>query len=439
MHMLKIYNTLSNQIEKFEPHLDKKVNMYVCGPTVYGDIHLGNARPVIFFDVVKRYLTYLGYNVKFVSNITDVDDKIIDKAKQLKVSEEEITDTYTKKFLDMTLLLGSVIPDELPKATDFVPSMIEYIDDLVKTGMAYQTPSGVYFRVNKVKDYGILSKQNLEQLDEGVRVDLDQHKEDPRDFSVWKNTDDGLNYDSPWGKGRPGWHTECAVMNHEIFGKEIDIHGGGTDLKFPHHENEIAQTVAHDHHHLAKYWMHVGRLDVNQEKMSKSLGNITLVKDLLEVYEPYAFRLLMVNHHYRQPINYSEDLMIQFAKEYDKIKRTLKKAFLTLNLEHVKLNEVDHDIMTTFEDIMNDDFNIPNVMTLIYDVLKQMNKEKNNERLGVLYKSLEKILDILGIMPLFTLEDEVLVMYRDWEQARNQRDFQLADHLRDELNKRGWM
>lgn len=437
--MLKIYNTLSNQIETFEPHLDKKVNMYVCGPTVYGDIHLGNARPVIFFDVVKRYLTYLGYNVKFVSNITDVDDKIIDKAKQLKVSEEEITDTYTKKFLDMTLLLGSVIPDELPKATDFVPSMIEYIDDLVKTGMAYQTPSGVYFRVNKVKDYGILSKQNLEQLDEGVRVDLDQHKEDPRDFSVWKNTDDGLNYDSPWGKGRPGWHTECAVMNHEIFGKEIDIHGGGTDLKFPHHENEIAQTVAHDHHHLAKYWMHVGRLDVNQEKMSKSLGNITLVKDLLEVYEPYAFRLLMVNHHYRQPINYSEDLMIQFAKEYDKIKRTLKKAFLTLNLEHVKLNEVDHDIMTTFEDIMNDDFNIPNVMTLIYDVLKQMNKEKNNERLGVLYKSLEKILDILGIMPLFTLEDEVLVMYRDWEQARNQRDFQLADHLRDELNKRGWM
>ena len=437
--MLKIYNTLSNQIETFEPHIDKKVNMYVCGPTVYGDIHLGNARPVIFFDVVKRYLTYLGYNVKFVSNITDVDDKIIDKAKQLKVSEEEITDTYTKKFLDMTLLLGSVIPDELPKATDFVPSMIEYIDDLVKTGMAYQTPSGVYFRVNKVKDYGILSKQNLEQLDEGVRVDLDQHKEDPRDFSVWKNTDDGLNYDSPWGKGRPGWHTECAVMNHEIFGKEIDIHGGGTDLKFPHHENEIAQTVAHDHHHLAKYWMHVGRLDVNQEKMSKSLGNITLVKDLLEVYEPYAFRLLMVNHHYRQPINYSEDLMIQFAKEYDKIKRTLKKAFLTLNLEHVKLNEVDHDIMTTFEDIMNDDFNIPNVMTLIYDVLKQMNKEKNNERLGVLYKSLEKILDILGIMPLFTLEDEVLVMYRDWEQARNQRDFQLADHLRDELNKRGWM
>ena len=437
--MLKIFNTLSNQIETFIPHHDKKVNMYVCGPTVYGDIHLGNARPVIFFDVVKRYLTHLGYNVNFVSNITDVDDKIIEKAKQLKVSEQEITDTYTKKFLDMTLLLGSVIPDELPKATDFVPSMIEYIDDLVKMGVAYQTPSGVYFRVNKINDYGILSKQNIEALDEGVRVDLDQEKEDPRDFSIWKNTTDGLNYESPWGHGRPGWHTECAVMNHEIFGTEIDIHGGGTDLKFPHHENEIAQTVAHDHHHLAKYWMHVGRLDVNQEKMSKSLGNITLVKDLLDVYEPYAFRLLMVNHHYRQPINYSEDLMIQFSKEYDKIKRTLKKAFLMLNLEHVKTSEIDQEIISTFENIMNDDLNIPNVMTLIYDVLKQMNKEKNNKRLGILYKSVEKILNILGIMPLFTIEDEVLVMYRDWEQARSQRDFQLADQLRDELSKRGWM
>jgi cysteinyl-tRNA synthetase len=437
--MLKIFNTLSNQIETFIPHHDKKVNMYVCGPTVYGDIHLGNARPVIFFDVVKRYLTHLGYSVKFVSNITDVDDKIIEKAKQLKVSEQEITDTYTKKFLDMTLLLGSVIPDELPKATDFVPSMIEYIDDLVKMGVAYQTPSGVYFRVNKINDYGILSKQNIEALDEGVRVDLDQEKEDPRDFSIWKNTTDGLNYESPWGHGRPGWHTECAVMNHEIFGKEIDIHGGGTDLKFPHHENEIAQTVAHDHHHLAKYWMHVGRLDVNQEKMSKSLGNITLVKDLLDVYEPYAFRLLMVNHHYRQPINYSEDLMIQFSKEYDKIKRTLKKAFLMLNLEHVKMSEIDQEIISTFENIMNDDLNIPNVMTLIYDVLKQMNKEKNNKRLGILYKSVEKILNVLGIMPLFTIEDEVLVMYRDWEQARSQRDFQLADQLRDELSKRGWM
>ncbi len=437
--MLKIYNTLSNQVEIFKPHQHKKVNMYVCGPTVYGDIHLGNARPVIFFDVVKRYLKYLDYDVHFVSNITDIDDKIIEKAKALKMSEKTLTDTYTKKFIDMTLSLGSILPDELPKATVFVTHMIEYIEELVAKGYAYQRPSGVYFRVKEVEDYGILSKQNLDELDEGVRVDLESDKENPRDFSLWKNTEDGLNFDSPWGKGRPGWHTECAVMNHEIFGTEIDIHGGGTDLKFPHHENEIAQTMAHDHHHLAKYWMHVGRLDVDQVKMSKSLGNITLVKDLLEAYEPYAFRLLMVNHHYRQPINYSEDLMIQFAKEYDKIKRTLKKAFLTLSLEKKFADITDQEIMSTFENIMNDDFNIPNVMTLIYDLLKQINKEKDSDRLGVLYQSVKTILDILGIMPLFQLEDEVLVMYRNWEDARNAKNFQLADQLRDELNKRGWM
>lgn len=437
--MLKIYNTLTNQIELFKTHQDKKVNMYVCGPTVYGDIHLGNARPVIFFDVVKRYLTHIGYKVHFVSNITDVDDKIIEKAKQLKMSEKALTDTYTKKFIDMTLSLGSVLPDELPKATEFVLDMINYIQELVDLGVAYETPSGVYFRVHKVDDYGILSKQNIDELSEGVRVDLESDKEDPRDFSIWKKTEDGLCFDSPWGKGRPGWHTECAVMNHEIFGTEIDIHGGGSDLKFPHHENEIAQTVAHDHHHLAKYWMHVGRLDVDQIKMSKSLGNITLVKDLLEAYDPYAFRLLMVNHHYRQPINYSEDLMIQFAKEYDKIKRTLKKAFLMLSLQKITLSETDEEIMKEFEMIMDDDFNIPNVITLVYDVLKQINKEKDLKHLSVLYQSVKTILEVLGIMPLFQVEDEVLVMYRDWEHARNAKNFQLADALRDELSKRGWM
>jgi cysteinyl-tRNA synthetase len=437
--MLKIYNTLSQNIENFEPHNKNKVNMYVCGPTVYGDIHLGNARPVIFFDVVKRYLTYLGYDVHFVSNITDIDDKIIEKAKALRITEKELTDDYTKRFVDMTLSLGSVLPDELPKATNFVKFMIKYIAELIELGSAYQTSSGVYFRVTSVDDYGILSKQNMDELNEGVRVDLDQEKENPRDFSLWKNTTEGLNYDSPWGKGRPGWHTECAVMNHEIFKTEIDIHGGGSDLKFPHHENEIAQTVAHDHHHLAKYWMHVGRLNVDEVKMSKSIGNITLVKDLLEAYDPYAFRLLMINHHYRQPINYTQDLMIQFSKEYDKIKRTLKKAFLMLSLENIDIKDVDESIMNEFKGIMNQDFNIPNVITLVYDVLKQINKEKDLHKVSILYQSVKTILDILGIMPLYSLEDETLIMYRQWEEARHQKNFQLADQLRDQLSKRGWM
>lgn len=437
--MLKLYNTLTQLTELFIPIQSNKVSMYVCGPTVYGDIHLGNARPVIFFDVVKRYLKYLGYQVRYVSNITDVDDKIIDKAKELKLKESQVTDIYTRNFINMTLALGSYLPDEMPKATDFVPSMVEYIQDLIDSGNAYVRPSGVYFRVGKVKDYGILSKQNVDELNQGVRITLEEGKEDPRDFSIWKVTEDGLNFDSPWGKGRPGWHTECAVMNHEIFGGEIDIHGGGTDLKFPHHENEMAQTVVHDHHHLAKIWMHVGRLDVNETKMSKSLGNITLVKDLILDFDPFAFRLLMVGHHYRQPINYTNDLMIQFSKEYDKIKRALQKAFLSISLENISEKRTDVLYMNQFEDYMNDDFNIPNVITLIYDILKQINKEKSSLRISILYQTIMKILEILGIMPLFELTDDTLSLYKAWEQARNEKDYQRADQLRAQLSERGWI
>ena len=437
--MLKLYNTLTNTIEPFESIQPKKVSMYVCGPTVYGDIHLGNARPVIFFDVVKRYLSFIGYDVLLVSNITDVDDKIIEKAKELNVKESVLTNTYTKHFIEMTSALGSVLPDMMPKATEYVLQMIEYIEDLVNKGFAYATPSGVYFRVGKARDYGILSKQNIEELSQGVRITLDEDKEDPRDFSIWKVTTDGMSFDSPWGKGRPGWHTECAVMNHEIFGQEIDIHGGGTDLKFPHHENEIAQTVVHDHHHLARVWMHVGRLDVNDVKMSKSLGNITLVKDLLQDYDPFAFRLLTINHHYRQPINYTEDLMVQFAKEYDKIKRSLKKAFLSISLAKAYTMEVDDKQIEIFKSLMDDDFNIPNVITLIYDLLKQMNKAKDPKYLSVLYQTTKTILEVLGIMPQYELSDETLILYRAWEDARNDKDFSRADQLRDQLTERGWM
>ena len=437
--MLTIYNSLTQTIEPFEPINPKRVTMYVCGPTVYGDIHLGNARPVIFFDVLKRYLTYRGYDVLLVSNITDIDDKIIDKAKELNLSEEKLTKTYTDHFIQITERLNSALPDVMPKATEYVSAMIEYIAELIDKDYAYVRPSGVYFKVSKVKDYGMLSKQNVDELSQGVRIELESDKEDPRDFSIWKTTDEGLHFDSPWGKGRPGWHTECAVMNHEIFGSEIDIHGGGSDLKFPHHENEIAQTSVHDHHHLARYWMHVGRLDVNDVKMSKSLGNITLVKDLLDTYDPLSFRLLIVNHHYRQPINYSDELMVQFSKEYDKIKRSLKKAFLTISLDQAFSMETDEAIMASFEMWMDDDFNIPNVMTLLYDVMKMMNKEKDHAKLAVLYHSAHVILDILGIMPRYELTDDTLLLYRAWEQARHEKDYQRADQLREKLSERGWM
>jgi len=437
--MLKVYNTLTKQIENFKPIDKNKVSIYVCGPTVYSDIHIGNARPVIFFDVVKRYLKFIGYEVYFVSNITDVDDKIIEKAKELKIKEIDLTKKYTNHFLEMVSALGSYLPDHLPKATEYVFQMIEYILELIKKGYAYQTSKGVYFRVSRISDYGILSNQNLDELNQGVRILLDDEKEDPRDFSIWKITDEGLSYDSPFGIGRPGWHTECAVMNKEIFGKEIDIHGGGSDLKFPHHENEIAQTFAIDHHHLAKYWMHVGRLDLNDTKMSKSLGNIVLVKDLILDYEPFAFRLLIISHHYRQQINYSEDLMIQFSKEYDKIKRSLKKAFLVISLAKSFTKDIDLNYMDQFRTLMNDDFNTPNVVTLIYDILKQMNKESDSMKLAVLYQTIKTILEVLGIMPLYELTDETLLTYRNWEQARNDKDYARADYLRSELSSKGWI
>ena len=437
--MLKLYNTLTQHIEEFHSIKPNQVSMYVCGPTVYGDIHLGNARPVIFFDVLKRYLTFIGYDVLYVSNITDVDDKIIEKAKELQVHESILTEMYTQAFIDMTLALGSVLPDEMPKATMFIKHMVKYIDDLIKSGHAYAKPSGVYFRVGHVKEYGMLSKQNIDELSQGVRIVLDEDKEDPRDFSIWKNTEDGMHFDSPWGKGRPGWHTECAVMNHEIFGSEIDIHGGGTDLKFPHHENEMAQAIVHDHHHLARFWMHVGRLDVDSVKMSKSLGNIKWVKELIEEVDPLAFRLLMIGHHYRQPIHYSDELMMQFVKEYDKIKRALKKAFLSLSLVKIGPSVHVHDYIDQFKHHMNDDINVPNVMTLVHELIKELNKEKDIHRVASLYETIRIILDILGIMPRFQIEDETLILYKNWAEARENKEFERADQLRKQLSEQGWM
>ena len=437
--MLKIYNSLTQKKTTFIPKSSPIVQMYVCGPTVYGDIHLGNARPIIFFDVVKRYLEDQGYRVNYISNITDVDDKIIDKAKELNISEEELSKTYTKRYMEMAQVVGSNLPDQMPKATEYIPQMITYIEDLIKDGHAYANESGVYFRVKTVEDYGILSKQNIDELNEGVRITLEGDKEDPRDFSVWKNTTDGLHFDSPWGKGRPGWHTECAVMNHALFGGEIDIHGGGTDLKFPHHENEIAQSVAHDHHHLARYWMHVGRLDVNSEKMSKSLGNITLVKDLVENTNPLAFRLMMISHHYRQSINYHDELMAQFSKEYDKIERNLKKILLSMKLSQVKYGAIIVTYMNRFKELMDDDFNTPNVMTLIQELLKMSNKSEDLLVKANVYETLQRILNILGVMPEINVTDEVIGDYRSWEEARYTKNYEKADQLRKKLLQQGWI
>jgi cysteinyl-tRNA synthetase len=437
--MLKLYDSLTQKVRPFESIEPKKVSMYVCGPTVYGDIHIGNARPVIFFDMLKTYLAYLGYDVNYVSNITDVDDRIIEKAIELGKKESEITETFTNNFIDVTNQIGSKLPDVMPKATHYISQMIAYIEMLITTGHAYAKPNGVYFKVDSIKDYGILSKQNLDDLNQGVRINLEDEKEDPKDFSIWKITEEGINYDSPWGKGRPGWHTECACMNHEIFKGEIDIHGGGSDLKFPHHENEIAQTMAISNHHLARTWMHVGRLDMNQEKMSKSLGNIILVKTLLETYDPFAFRLLILGHHYRQKIDYTDELMMQYQKEYDKIKRTMQKSVLTLGLNRITHMKADQIRLDRFVTWMNDDLNTPNVLTLIQEIVKHLNKESNPQTIATLYQTLKEILIIFGITFDVVATKDVLETYRLWESARLEKNYKEADYYRQKLIDQGWI
>lgn len=437
---MKIYNSLSGLTETFVPEKENELSMYVCGPTVYNYIHIGNARPVVFFDVVSRFFKYLGYKVKYVSNITDVDDKIIEEAIKLNIDEKTLTETFIEAFKKDTIRLGSELPDLMPKATNYITDMIFYINDLIEKGYAYHSGDSVYFRVQNIGSYGKLSKQVLENLNSGARIDVAEQKETPFDFTLWKETKQGISFESPWGKGRPGWHTECAAMNHSIFNHKIDIHGGGSDLKFPHHENEMAQSCAHDNHELANTWMHVGRLNFGDSKMSKSLGNVILVKDILENYEYQLFRLLLLSHHYRQPINYTDDLMRQFDNEWQRIKRAMKQAFIDISVSEYKVIELNQPALDQFKMHMSDDFNIANALTVIYDQLKAMNKSKDLKETARLFHTISLMLQILGIkLDLMPLSEEQIEKYRAWQQARADKNYQEADRIRMELVKIGVM
>ncbi len=434
---LMIYNSLSNKLEEFKPINGNKVNMYVCGPTVYNYIHIGNARPVIFYDMLKRYLEFLGYDVTYASNITDVDDKIIKKAIESNKTEKEVATFFENAYFDAVKTVGSKKPDLIPHATDYIGEMINFIDELVKNGYAYNVDGDVFFRVSKVADYGCLSNQVSEDLESGARISVNNKKESPLDFALWKNTDEGIKWDSPFGKGRPGWHTECVVMNHKLFGNEIDIHGGGMDLKFPHHENEIAQSEALYKNHLAKYWIHVGRLDLQGEKMSKSLGNVIYVKDLASSKDGMILRSLILFSPYRSIISYSEDLYNQYKKEYEKWQRTYKQALYELQYNKINVTELSDADINSFKEYMNQDFNVQNVLTLISGLVKEINtslRAKNYNELAVKLNTFKKILDVLGI-DLFVnpMNDEELDIYTKWNTARINKDFENADKYRNML------
>lgn len=438
--MLKIYNSLTRKKEFFNPAHPPQINMYVCGPTVYNHLHLGNTRPLIFFDTVKRYLEMLNFRVYYVVNITDIDDKIIENALKNQVLEQDLANKYIKSFNNLLKTLNIQTINFKPQATQYINYMIVYIQTLLDQGFAYFTDQGIYFRVSKIDDYGKLKKQDLSQLKQNARKQLDPQKEFPGDFILWKKTSQGITYPSPWFAGRPGWHTECATMIEQLFKLPLDIHGGGTDLKFPHHENEIAQTHAHSHQKLANFFMHVERLDYQNQKMSKSLGNIIWCKDLLKQYNHCIIKLLILSTHYRKPINFSYDLMEQTQQKYQKI-----TDFLTKNNFYLKVNQfycqaLDQDIMQLFHQLMQDDLATHKVMDLMEQTIKQAHQTQILDNLSQFQNSLLLILNILGITIPFNKPTKTdLQTYFLWQDARKYRDFAQADILRKQLLDKGFI
>ncbi|MBQ4030522.1 MAG: cysteine--tRNA ligase [Bacilli bacterium] len=433
---MKIFNTLSGKIDEFKPMEDGKINMYVCGPTVYSYAHVGNMCPVIIFDMVYRYFKYSGYDVKYASNFTDVDDKIIKASIEQGISEKELTDKFIKIYLEDVKALNCLDIDYRPRVTETMDEIIAYIQLLMDKGFAYQAGDDVYFRVGKIKDYGKLSGQVVDDLAYGNRIDVDENKENPYDFVLWKKTKEGITWDSPFGKGRPGWHTECVVMINKLFGDKIDIHGGGVDLKFPHHENEIAQSEAAKGNSLANYWMHNGHVMVNGVKMSKSLGNFITARELLEKHNANAIRLSVLKTNYRLPFDFTDQLFVETESIDDKVRNALKQANLEIQLKGLEVGKLKKD--PKINEIMDEDFNTSNLITYLLDLVKQLNNELRQKQDFVeTYDKINLITYILGLKYDFVeLTDEDKETYNKWLEYRNNKDFENADKMRAILMER---
>lgn len=442
---MRIFNSYHNKIEPLIPLVENEISMYVCGPTVYNYAHVGNARPVIVFDTLKRTLRELGYKVKFVSNFTDVDDKIINKAKELGISEREVSERFIEAYNDMRTGLHAMMPDSCPKVTETMNAIIAFIELLVQKGHAYVVDGDVYFRVNSVAQYGTLSNQRIEDLMVGARIDENEKKENPLDFTLWKQTAEGIKWESPWSVGRPGWHTECVVMINNEFQKHlIDIHGGGMDLKFPHHENEIAQSKAAYDTRIANYWMHNGMVNIDGEKMSKSLGNVVWAKDMMEKIGANTMRWMMLSAHYRAPLNINEEGIDNARKESEKVLHTLKQAYIKLQLADSEINgEANTEAYAQFMEAMQDDLNTPNAFAALFEAIKKLNNELRQREIqsDVICDhivSIEHMLDVLGIAyERVSLNAEDRDLFAKWNAAKAERDFTSADEYRAKLNARG--
>lgn len=443
--MIRLYNTRTLQIEEFKPLHEGHVNMYVCGPTVYNYAHIGNARPMVVFDVLKRLLEAEGYSVTYVSNFTDVDDKIINKAIEEGVSEKEIAERYIDAYQEVRTLLNTELPDITPRVTQTMDDIIAFVKDLVDKGSAYVAANGdVYFSVDSDPDYGEISHQKLDYLEAGARIDVNEGKKNPYDFALWKKTDKGIQWDSPWGKGRPGWHTECVVMINKNLGDYIDIHGGGADLRFPHHENECAQQEALHHNTLANFWVHNAMININGQKMSKSLGNTLWAKDIVLKLGTNLTRWFMSSVHYRKELNFSDEAVETARKELDKVLNPLKQADIKAQLAGVTFSDAyDEESYRAFLDQLDDDLNTPNAYTVIFDTVKKINgalrqRDIDFETVGKLSRSVEKMLNVLGIVvdhPV--LDEEARDLYTKWNDAKKNKDWAKADEYRTALTQKG--
>ncbi|OCN03457.1 cysteine--tRNA ligase [Erysipelotrichaceae bacterium MTC7] len=442
---MKLYNSLHNKIEEFKPIVEGKVSMYACGPTVYNYPHIGNARPIVIFDTLKKTFEASGYEVKYVSNFTDVDDKIIKKAQEEGVKEDIISERYIEAYNADRKSLHASMPDATPRVTDTMETIVAFIKDLVDTGFAYEIDGDVYFRVNKVESYGKLSGQKIEDLIVGARIDENDKKESPLDFTLWKQTETGIKWDSPWGFGRPGWHTECVVMIAKEFGgTPIDIHGGGMDLKFPHHENEMAQSCAHDHSGLANYWVHNGMVNIDGEKMSKSLGNVIWARDFIEKLGGNLVRWVLLSAHYRAPLNISEETIDTARKELDKVSNPLKQAYVKLSLAKASYEgELLQEEFLPFLEAMQDDLNTENAFMALFDTVKRFNQNLRQREIQVdvianYITTIQKMLYVLGIeIAPIVLSDEDRLVYQTWNDAKANKDFEQADALRQQLQEKG--
>ena len=443
---MKVFNSLTNKKEEFIPINPGKVSIYVCGPTVYNHAHIGNTRPMIVFDVLRRVFEYRGNQVTFVSNFTDVDDKIIRSAKAEGVDERTFANRYIDAYNQVRHDLNCKMPTYTPRVTQTMDKIIEFIDQLIKDGYAYEKNGDVYFKVEKIKEYGQLSGIKVEDLLAGAsnRVDENDNKESSVDFALWKNTDEGIQFDSPWSKGRPGWHTECVVMINDIFENgQIDIHGGGQDLKFPHHENEIAQSMAFHHHPIAHYWMHNQMINIDGIKMSKSLGNVLWAKDLVAVLGVNVYRWVMLSTHYRNPLNYTEELVTNVKKEVDKVQQIVKQYGLMMQLENLELVNHYDETLEEMVEALEDDLNTSLALSKILEQVKKLNqlyrqKEKNYASMVQSYSTLLKMLDDFGFdFKAVELSEKDKEIYQQWVDYKANRDFEKADQLRGYLVERG--